>query len=107
MSRFNSVSHEVSEFVDSLIRENSTQELFSYESTLRYAEFPPLDVRGEERETFRDNCHLHHQHTEVFEVFDWLKGKGVETIIELRVPDRLINPHDDGEMAKRVDDPRI
>ncbi|KAF2678077.1 subtilisin-like protein [Lentithecium fluviatile CBS 122367] len=107
MSAFNSASYRVSEFVDSLIWQSRKQKLLSYEKTLRYAEFPSLDMLVEERETFTESSHLKREHTEVFRILDWLKEKGVKTIIKLKVPDRLINPHDDIRMAELVDNLKV
>ncbi|KAF4460275.1 hypothetical protein FALBO_12951 [Fusarium albosuccineum] len=103
MSHINSASYRVSDVVDSMIRQNQSQKHLNYEKTLRYAEFPPLDMLSDERETFKESSHLKHPHTEVFRILDWLREKkNVDIIIELRVPDRLINPHDDKEMADWV-----
>ncbi|KAF2497767.1 subtilisin-like protein [Lophium mytilinum] len=103
MSAFNSTSYRVSEFVDSLIWQSRTQTLLSYEKTLRYAEFPSLDMWVEERDVFSESSHLKREHTEVFKILKWLEKKDVTTIIKLKVPDRLINAHDDRKMASFVD----
>ena len=72
-----------------------------FEHTLKYVAFPQLDIRPAERETYKDNTNLGKQHNEVFKVLKWLKDtKKVKTIMKLIIPDRLINPHDDVEMAK-------
>jgi hypothetical protein len=102
ISAFNSASYSVSEFVDSLVRPSRQQAILAYEETLRYAEFPSLDLLVEEREVFSESSHLKHEHTEVFKILDWLKEKKVTTIIKLKVPDRLINAHDDMKMAEWV-----
>ncbi|KAH6951191.1 hypothetical protein BKA56DRAFT_535586 [Ilyonectria sp. MPI-CAGE-AT-0026] len=104
MSHINSASYRVSDVVDSMIRQNQSQKHLTYEKTLRYAEFPPLDMLVGERETFKESRHLKPRHTEVFKILKWLeKDKDVNTIIKLKVPDRLINPHDNKEMAACVD----
>ncbi|KAI0526729.1 hypothetical protein F5B22DRAFT_655851 [Xylaria bambusicola] len=98
----NSASYRVSEFIDSLIWQSRNQKLLSYEQTLRYAEFPPLDMMANERESFTESSHLKQEHDEVFKILEWLSGKGVKTIIKLKVPDRLVNPHDDIRMGREV-----
>lgn len=103
ISTLTSATFRVSDFVYSLTKSNRGQHLLSYEKTLRYAEFPPLDMIVEERESFKDGGYLRSNHTEVFSIFDWLEEKGVETIIKLKVPDRLVNPHDELKMAQAVE----
>jgi hypothetical protein len=77
--------------------------LLSYEETLRYVEFPALDLKVDDRETFGDNNHLSVQHTEVFRLLTWLQEKmHVRHIIQLKVPDRLINPHNENCIARFV-----
>ncbi|KAI5924907.1 hypothetical protein F4810DRAFT_102221 [Camillea tinctor] len=102
ISRFSSGTYRVSTFVDSLILHSGTQRLLSYEQTLRYAEFPPLDMMAGDRETFKENSHFKHEHTDVFKVLKWLREKGVRSIIKLKVPDRLVNPHNDQKIAEHV-----
>lgn len=77
--------------------------LITYEQTLRYAEFPALDILAQEREIFKDSCALQFQHTELFRVLKWLRYKmKVKTIIKLKVSDRLVNSHDERTMAEAV-----
>ncbi|KAI0169132.1 peptidase S8/S53 domain-containing protein, partial [Hypoxylon sp. FL1284] len=102
ISRFNSTNFRVSTFVESLISHGGTRKL-AYEHTLRYVEFPPLDTAAADRETFKESSHFEHEHNEVFKVLKWLGDKGVKSIVKLRIPDRLINPHNDREMAIEVD----
>ncbi|KAI1819685.1 hypothetical protein F4861DRAFT_526015 [Xylaria intraflava] len=104
ISRFNSTSHTISTFVDSVISHGGTRKLLSYEQTLRYVEFPPLDMRVGDREIYKENSHFEQEHTEVFRILDWLREeKHVERIIRLKVPDRIVNPHNDLKMAKEID----
>ncbi|EKJ70111.1 hypothetical protein FPSE_09637 [Fusarium pseudograminearum CS3096] len=108
LSRFDSAGFQVSAFINSWISQHQTGKLLTFEKTLRYAEFPPLDVLKEEREIYKDSCHLQYQHTEVFRILAWLRKKmGVQTIIKLKVPDRLVNPHDEKTMAKAVKDFKV
>ncbi|KAK1243121.1 hypothetical protein MKX07_003749 [Trichoderma sp. CBMAI-0711] len=103
ISHFNSKQHRVSEFVDSLIQHSENENLLSYEETLRYVEFPALDIKVDDKETFPENAYLPSQHTEVFDTLKWLQEqKGVRQIVELKVPDRLINPHDEKRIAEYV-----
>lgn len=104
ISRFNSKLYSVSDFVHSLIHHSESKALLSYEETIRYAEFPALDLKIDERDTFGDNTYLPVQHTEVFDILTWLwQQKGVRRIVELKVPDRLVNPHSEERIAKFVD----
>ncbi|KAL6862075.1 hypothetical protein J3F83DRAFT_221923 [Trichoderma novae-zelandiae] len=104
MSRFDSKLHRVSEFVDSLTHHAGNETLLSYEETIRYVEFPPLDLKIDDRETFTDNKYLPTRHTEVFDTLTWLREqKGVKQIVELKVPDRLINAHDEKRIAEYVE----
>ncbi|KAL9120736.1 MAG: hypothetical protein Q9187_002706 [Circinaria calcarea] len=100
LSRFNSKLYPVSDFVRSLIAHQDHADLLSYEHTIRYAEFPALDLKADTKETFGDSVRA--EHTEVFEVLDWLKGKKVNEIIELTVPDRMVNPHNEVEIGRYV-----
>ncbi|KAL7973096.1 hypothetical protein HDV63DRAFT_414849, partial [Trichoderma sp. SZMC 28014] len=104
ISRFNSKKYRVSDFVHSLIHHSETETLLSYEETIRYAEFPALDLEGDEKEAYVDNMYLPIRHTEVFDALDWLRDqKGVQRIVELKVPDRLINAHDEARIAECLD----
>ena len=95
----------MSTFVDSLISASRSRDLLKYEHTLRYVDFPPLDLMAEEREVFKENTHFTRRHDEVFRILNWLwDDKGVERIIKLRIPDRLVHPHDDFVMAEKLED---
>ncbi len=100
MSQFNSKLYRVRDFVHSLINHRENQRFLVYEPTIKYAKFPSLDLHADDEETFgKSVCE---EHTEVFDTLGWLGDKGVSTIIELRVPDRLANPHNELEIAKYV-----
>ncbi|KAJ2995553.1 hypothetical protein NUW58_g1242 [Xylaria curta] len=91
-------------FNGSFIRRSRGQTLFPYEQTLLYAEFPQLDGTVAERENFTASSHSKRQNNEVFRILHWLKAvKGVDTIIKLKVPDQLVNPHDELQMAKMME----
>ncbi|KAL7792820.1 hypothetical protein V8C43DRAFT_315334 [Trichoderma afarasin] len=101
LSRFNSKKYPVSDFVRSLISHQDNPDLLSYEHTLKYAEFPNLDAKDDEKEIFGDD--VHYEHTEVFLILDWLRNdKKVREIIELTVPDRLVNPHNEVKIGNYV-----
>ena len=100
LSRFNSKVYLVSDFVRSLISHQDNADLLSYEHTIRYAEFPALDLNADEKKTFGDSVPV--EHTEIFEVLNWLKGKRVNEIIQLTVPDRLVNPHNEVDIGRYV-----
>ena len=105
LSRFNSNLYRVSDFVDSLIHNDENENLLLYEETLLYAEFPALDSKVDDRETFRDNTYLIDEHEEVFDILDWLRTKKeVQRIIELKVLDRMVNPHNEERIAAFVKD---
>ncbi|OPB45726.1 hypothetical protein A0O28_0092920 [Trichoderma guizhouense] len=101
LSRFNSKKYLVSDFVRSLISHQDNPDLLSYEHTLKYAEFPNLDAKDDEKEIFGDD--VHYEHAEVFLILDWLRNdKKVREIIELTVPDRLVNPHNEVKIPNYV-----
>ncbi|KAM3548290.1 hypothetical protein ARSEF4850_009498, partial [Beauveria asiatica] len=104
MSRFNAPTFQVSDFIGSLIHQDKTEQrqMLMYEHTLKYVEFPPLDMVAERREAFKESTSLRVDHDEVFQILDWLANKGVTKIIKLVVPDRLVNSHDELKMAGYV-----
>ncbi|KAM3562177.1 hypothetical protein MY1884_001991 [Beauveria asiatica] len=104
MSRFNAPTFQVSDFIGSLIHQDKTEQrqMLKYEHTLKYVEFPPLDMVAERREAFKESTSLRVDHDEVFQILDWLANKGVTKIIKLVVPDRLVNSHDELKMARYV-----
>ncbi|KAJ0119897.1 Peptidase S8/S53 [Diaporthe amygdali] len=103
ISQFNSKLYRVSEFIHSLINHQENAGLLWYEPTIKYARFPPLDVHIDDKEVF--GMGAQEEHTEVFDILQWLKQeKRVKSIIELKVPDRLVNPHNELLIAKYVDD---
>ncbi|EHK16136.1 uncharacterized protein TRIVIDRAFT_163503, partial [Trichoderma virens Gv29-8] len=101
LSRFNSKKYPVSDFVRSLINHQDNSNLLSYESTIKYAEFPNLDLKVDEKQTFGER--VTSEHIEVFRILNWLRDfKEVREIIELTVPDRLVNPHDEVDIGNYV-----
>ena len=79
-----------------------------YEPTIRYAEFPALDLRVEDQEGFSYSKPFATEHREVFNVLSWLYDpKGVRSIIKLKVQDRLVNPHNELEIARYVQDFKV
>ncbi|KAK1254166.1 hypothetical protein MKX08_008161 [Trichoderma sp. CBMAI-0020] len=65
--------------------------------------FPPWTSWLKQRKTFGDN--VQSEHFEVFQALDWLRRKGVKEIIELVIPDRLVNPHNEigiGQYVERL-----
>ncbi|KAK3938154.1 hypothetical protein QBC46DRAFT_441511 [Diplogelasinospora grovesii] len=103
ISLFNSKSYRLYDFVQSLISHRENETLLSYEPTIKYARFPAMDLHPDDKETFGDI--IRHDHREVFDVLDWLKeSKAVTSVIELKVPDRLVNPHNELQIAKYVSD---
>ncbi|KAG5791231.1 hypothetical protein H9Q69_009712 [Fusarium xylarioides] len=105
MSHVNSANFRVSDIITSMIRlDLSHQQHLKYERILRYAAFPQLDLLVEDRQTYKSGCYLDKDHDEVFRVLRWLKEKKVDVIMKLKVPDRLINPHDAKEMASKIDE---
>lgn len=106
LSRFNSQAYPVSHFVRSLIHHSENVNLLSYEHTIKYAEFPALDLNPEHTESFGPEGLV--EHTEVFEILEWLrKVKRVQEIIQLKVPDRLVSPHNEKGIATLVRDFRV
>lgn len=103
VSRFNSKVYRVSDFVFSLINHRENEELLSYESTIKYARFPALDLHADDKEFIGKPASK--EHTEVFHTLHWLREtKNVSSILELEVPDRLVHPHNELKIAKFVGD---
>ncbi|KAK3307832.1 uncharacterized protein B0T15DRAFT_86228 [Chaetomium strumarium] len=101
LSGFTSKRYQVSDLVESLT--DDEKKLVEYEETLRYVELPPLDLNAEKWETFHENKYLAVEHREAFKILKWLRNKHqVQNIISLKVPDRLINPHDEWAIAAEV-----
>jgi hypothetical protein len=101
ISQFNSKLYRVSEFVHSLINHQENAGLLSYEPTIKYARFPPLDAHMDDKEVLGRTAW--EEHTEVFDILDWLRDeKQVKSIIELKVPDRLVSPHNELHIAEYV-----
>ncbi|KAH8803054.1 hypothetical protein F5884DRAFT_888196 [Xylogone sp. PMI_703] len=106
ISEFNSKTIRISEFIQSLIQHRDPKKpvLPLYEESIRYAEFPALDLKIEDRENFSYNNSFAAPYKEVFDVLDWLyKDKGVRSIMKLKVQDRLINPHNEVTIAENVE----
>ncbi|KAK1252950.1 hypothetical protein MKX08_004137 [Trichoderma sp. CBMAI-0020] len=94
LSRLHSEDFSVSDFVHSLIHHQDCANLLSFEETLKYATFPALDLKTDNKKLFGDNIQF--DHNEIFKALDWLRNrKKVKHIIELTVLDRLVNPHDE------------
>ncbi|KAK5631006.1 hypothetical protein RRF57_006721 [Xylaria bambusicola] len=98
LSRINSVNYKLSDLIDSFIRQSRGQKRLPYERTILYAEFSQLDGMVAEREHITEGSHFKRQHNEVFRILNWLKArKG------LKVPDRLVNLHDELRMAHMIE----
>ncbi|KAL7921174.1 peptidase S8/S53 domain-containing protein [Trichoderma austrokoningii] len=103
---FKSEDYSVSDFVHSLVHLQDYANLLSYEETLKYATFPALDLKTDDREIFGEN--IQYEHREIFKTLDWLKHKKkVEHIIELIVLDRLVNPHEETKIGTYVKDFKV
>lgn len=101
LSELHPKPYQFADFAGSLVNHEENAKLLSYESTIKFAAFPPLDMDSDDRELYGTGVR---EHTEVFTVLDWLHDKkGVNKIIELKVPDRLINPHDERQIANIVE----
>ena len=60
-----------------------------------------MDVYIEDKDSFEKGAR--HEHREVFEILYWLQEhKLVQSIMELDVPDRLVSPHNEMEIADVV-----
>ena len=99
LSRFDSKSFPVREFVDSLTKKLDHVRFMSFEPVLKYADFPSLDLSSE----VGLGQDLKKDHTEIFDVLQWLSGKkSVKEIVELNTLDRLHNPHDEIKIGEWV-----
>ena len=101
ISLFNSKSYRLVDFVHSLIAHNENETLLKYEPTLKYVRFPPMDLHPEDKDVFGEP--VRYDHREVFDVLNWLEDvKKVKSIIGLKVPNRLVNPHNEERIAMVV-----
>ncbi|UKZ78892.1 hypothetical protein TrVFT333_006638 [Trichoderma virens FT-333] len=101
LSQFSFKNHGVDEFVYSLINHRGNSGLLSYEQTIKYARFPTLEDNVDDQQSSSSRTCI--DHTEVFDVLDWLKEqKGVTSIVELKVPDRMFKPHNELKIAEYV-----
>lgn len=99
ISQFDSKLYRVRHFAQSLISHRENEGLLSYEPTIKYARFPALDLHPDDKDSF--GIPPREEHTEVFDILEWLRNtKKVQCIIELKVPDRLVNPHNELKIAK-------
>lgn len=101
MSRLLIKGTSVADFVKSMPRQGRSYSLIRYE-TIRYAEFPVLDLSTQPQIPAAHNqqhSHLQHTHEESLDMLNWLAEHGVRRIITLRVPDRMAHPHDELEIA--------
>ncbi|KAE8356849.1 hypothetical protein BDV28DRAFT_144762 [Aspergillus coremiiformis] len=102
LSRSNPTPYPVTYFLASVINHEESARLISYEPTIKYAAFPPLDIGVGDQEIFGERIRA--EHTEVFDVLYWLhQSNNVRKIIELKVPDRLVNPHNELKIATYVE----
>ncbi|KAK0610020.1 hypothetical protein B0T17DRAFT_585395 [Bombardia bombarda] len=103
ISLFNSKSYLLRDFVHSLVNHRENMTLLKYEPTIKYAKFPAMDLHPDDKEVFGDT--VQHDHREVFDVLKWLRAdKGVTSVTELTVLDRLVNPHNELRIARCVKD---
>ena len=95
----------VADFVTSMPRGGRSYSLIRYEETIRYAEFPVLDLNTQQQTPAvpdQQRSYLESTHREILDMLDWLYDHGVRRIIKLRVPDRMVHPHDELEIAAIV-----
>lgn len=105
MSRLLIEGTSVADFVTSMPRRGRSHSLIRYEETVRYAEFPVLDLSTHPQTPVAQNrprSHLEHTHREILDMLKWLHDHDVRRIITLRVPDRMAHPHDELEIASVV-----
>ena len=105
MSRLLIEGTSVADFVTSMPRQGRSSSLIRYEETIRYAEFPVLDLSAQPQTNPAQNqqrSYLQHTHREILDMLNWLADHGVRRIITLRVPDRMAHPHDELKIADVV-----
>ncbi|KAF2443180.1 hypothetical protein P171DRAFT_362849 [Karstenula rhodostoma CBS 690.94] len=84
-----------------MIRHKEKKELLVYEPAIKYASFPALEMHSEGKDNVGKS--VLKENTEVFDIIDWLRReKSVGSIIKLKVPDRMHNPHNKVKIAKYV-----
>lgn len=71
---------------------------FRFEKVLKYATFPELSSQ----ESFTSSEDMRQDHSEVMDVFDWLRDRGAQQVLRLSVGDRLHCPHSDEDVAACV-----
>lgn len=106
LADFNTTAYNFQDFVNSLIGtvENTTQvRPLEFERVLRYADFPELNCRlPSSWDELRKDC------KEVRQVLMWLKeSKKVSEVMEIKVLDRLHNPHHHELIAECVKELQI
>ncbi|CAK7200575.1 hypothetical protein SEUCBS139899_003273 [Sporothrix eucalyptigena] len=106
MSRLLLKGNSVVGFVASMPRQGISQSLIRYEETIRYAQFPMLHLSKlpVALTSTAQPCRSYFQHTntEVVEMLSWLYDHSVNRIIALHVPDRIVHPHAELEIANVV-----
>jgi hypothetical protein len=90
MSDFNQSSHDFQRFVQQLTEGSSHNDLL-FEETIFYVHLPDLN-------TFKRVP----PHVGVRDLFSWLKGRGVETIKNLSIPDSTTHPMSDALVSEAI-----
>lgn len=74
------------------------ESIYNFEEVLRLAAFPELDTDRIPKTP--EDWKI--RHTEISEVFEWLRAKNVRTVLRLSVLDRLHCPHSDDDVQMCV-----
>jgi hypothetical protein len=99
MSTINTEERKFDEYVNWLRDPKSVAiKRFKFEKILKYANFPDL---SDQQPSFTSHtlADLKSEHDEIKKVFEWLKTRSVQEVLELSVNDRLLGPHSDEDVA--------
>ncbi|KAK5991372.1 Subtilisin DY-like protein [Cladobotryum mycophilum] len=105
LSTINTEEQSFADYVQWLdAQKQNTARIFKFEKVLKYANFPDLDSQTTATLTSQGMVNLREDHTEISDVFKWLGARGVQQVLELSVPDRLLCPHSDESVTICVND---
>lgn len=80
------------------LKTQKSKSVFSFEKVLKYANFPSLSAPPYRHLPPSIGARVT-DHREIEDIFQWLKGKEVNTVLDLSVGDRLYGPHSDEAVA--------
>ncbi|KAI0520750.1 hypothetical protein F5B22DRAFT_598226 [Xylaria bambusicola] len=98
LSSIDTEEQSFTEYVQGLLQQKEAMgRIYKFESILKYAKFPDLHTQVP-KQTQNLATSLRMDYHEVRDIFEWLRKRKVESVIELSVPDRLLTPHIDEDV---------